>query len=221
MPRPATPKLPVSQTLISEVLQRVSNAKTKGEKVNILREYDSEALRKVLLCNFARSIRFVFPAGKTPYTPQERPKGIGHSYLFREHRLLDKFIKKLVKGVVYYGCSKGTRPAIQQLKKENLWIQLLESLHEDEAFLLDLLKDKSITDRYKITRQNVIEAFPQLRLQDEQEPRVKPQPAPTPQPEAKTEEETEPKKPAAKPRRRRTTTKKTTAKKTTTTAAKD
>lgn len=212
MARPATPKLPVSQTLISEVLQRVSNAKTKDEKVYILREYESEALTKILLCNFARSVRFVFPPGKTPYTPQDRPKGIGHSYLFREHRLLDKFIKKLVNGVVYYGCSKMTRPTMQQLKKENLWIQLLESLHEDEAYLLDLLKDKKLTERFKITRQNVIDAFPKLRLQDEQEPRV-PQPAPVAQPETKDE----PKKPATKPRRRRATTKKTTTSKSTTT----
>lgn len=217
MARPATPKLPVSQTLISEVLQRVSNAKTKDEKVYILREYESEALTKILLCNFARSVRFVFPPGKTPYTPQERPKGLGHSFLFREHRLLDKFIKKLVNGVVYYGCSKGTRPMMQQLKKENLWIQLLESLHEDEAFLLDLLKDKKLTDRFKITRQNVIDAFPKLRLQDELEPRVRPQPTPTPEPQAEVETPVEPKKPATKPRRRRATTKKTTTSKSTTT----
>ena len=68
MARRKTPKLPVNKTLISEVLQRVSNAKTKGEKVSILREYKSSALTKILLCNFAKSINFVFPSGKTPYT---------------------------------------------------------------------------------------------------------------------------------------------------------
>ena len=56
---------------------------------------------------------------------------------------------------------------MQQLKKENLWIQILESLHAEEAGLLDLVKDKKLTDRYKITRQNVIDAFPELKLQDE------------------------------------------------------
>ena len=60
MPRPAKPKLPVSKTLISEVLQRVSNAKTKSEKVKILQEYKSPALTKLLLCNYARNITFVF-----------------------------------------------------------------------------------------------------------------------------------------------------------------
>jgi hypothetical protein len=167
MPRPAKPKLPVSKTLMSEVFQRVSNAKTKDAKVEILKEYKSPALTKLLLCNFAKSIRFCFPSGETPYTPQERPKGVDHQYLFTEQRMIDKFIAKKVNGVVYFGCSGNTKPRIQQIKKEALWVQLLEALHPDEAEVLDLIKDKKLTTRYKITKQNVIDAFPELRLQDE------------------------------------------------------
>ena len=99
MARPTTPKLPVSKTLISEVLQRVSNAKTKAKKIEILHEYRSEALTKILLCNFAKSIRFVFPEGETPYRPLDRPKGIDHQTLFTEHRMLEKFIAKSINGV--------------------------------------------------------------------------------------------------------------------------
>ena len=171
MARPATPKLPVSQTLISEVLQRTSNAKTKAEKVKVLKEYRSPALTKILLCNFAKNVRFMFPSGKTPYTATDRPKGLDHQKLYSEHRLIDKFIAKKVNGIVYYGCSGTTRPNIQQIKKEQLWVQLLEGLHKEEAELLDLVKDKKLTDRYKITRQNVIDAFPELRLQDQNEPK--------------------------------------------------
>ena len=167
MARPATPKLPVDKTLISEVLQRVSNAKNKDEKVKLLQQYKSPALTKILLCNFAKNIHFVFPEGQTPFTALDVPKGVEHQVLFREHRLLDKMIKKEVNGITYYGCSGGTEPGIQQLKKEALWIQLLESLHADEAELLDLVKDKKVTDRYKITKQNVIDAFPELGLQHE------------------------------------------------------
>ena len=56
MARPATPKLPKEKTLISEALQRVSNAKNKAAKIKILKEYDTMALRKVLLCNFSYDI---------------------------------------------------------------------------------------------------------------------------------------------------------------------
>ena len=166
MARPSTPKLPVPQTLISEVLQRVSNAKTKATKIEILQEYKSPALTKILLCNFADTINFVFPTGKTPYTPNDRPKGVQHKLLFTEQRLLDKFITKTVNGVTYYGCSGTPKPRIQQLKKEHMWIQLLESLHADEAELLDLVKDGDLTKRYKITKANVVEAFPELGLQN-------------------------------------------------------
>ena len=167
MPRPAKTKLPVNKTLMSEVFQRVSNAKTRAQKIEILQEYKSPALTKLLLCNFAKSVRFCFPSGQTPYTPQERPKGVDHQYMYTEHRLIEKFIAKRVNGVVYYGCSGTTRPRIQQLKKENLWLQLLEGLHPDEATVMDLIKDKDLTSKYKITKQNVIDAFPELRLQDE------------------------------------------------------
>lgn len=167
MARPTRPVLPVEQTLISEVLQRVSNAKTKAEKVDLLQRYKSPALTKILLCNFAKNIQFMFPDGETPFKALGMPKGIQHQLLFREHRLIDKMIKKEVKGVVYYGCSGKTQPSIQQLKKEALWIQLLESLHADEAELLDLIKDKKLTDRYKVTKANVVEAFPELGLQNQ------------------------------------------------------
>ncbi len=168
MPRPATPKLSVDKTLLSEVLQRVSNAKTKTKKVEILQEYNSAALKKVLLCNFAKSITFCFPEGETPYRALDRPKGIDHQMLISEHRMLGNFIKKTINGVTWYGCSNRTAPQMQQLKKENLWIQILESLHPEEAALLDLIKDKKLTTRYKITKQNVIEAFPELLLQEEE-----------------------------------------------------
>ena len=169
MARPITPKLPVSKTFISEVLQRVSNAKTKDEKVKILVEYKSPALTKILLCNFAKNIRFVFPDGATPYTPSNLPPGIEHQVLFSEHRHLDLYITKTVNGVTYFGCSGGVKPRLPQLKKEQLWIQLLEVLHASEAELLDLVKDKKLTSRYKVTKQNVIEAFPELGLQNESE----------------------------------------------------
>ena len=49
--------------------------------------------------------------------------------------MIDKFITKTVNGVKYYGCSGTPKPALQQLKKENMWIQILEGLHAEEAEL--------------------------------------------------------------------------------------
>ena len=168
MPRPRTPKLSKEKTLISEVLQRVSNAKTKDKKVEILQEYDTQALQKILLCNFSYNIKFVFPDGLTPYNrpedEDEIPIGMDHTWLLSEHRQLDKFCKKAWNGQVYFGDSGTQKPSIPQLRKEQLWVQLLESLHPNEAEVLDLVKDKKLQTRYKITKQNVIDAFPNLEV---------------------------------------------------------
>ena len=156
-------KLPPNP-FIHEILELASKQRSKAKKIEILKEYKTPALTKVLLCNFSKSISFVFPSGETPYRPLDRPKGIEHQMLITEHRMLEKFIKKTINGVTWYGCSNRTAPSIQQLKKENLWIQVLEGLHPDESAVLDLIKDKKLNERYKITKQNVIDAFPELNL---------------------------------------------------------
>ena len=52
-------------------------------------------------------------------------------------------------------------PNISKVKREQLWIQMLEGLHWKEADLLNLMKDKNITNKYKsITYELISEAFP-------------------------------------------------------------
>ena len=38
--------------LISEVLQKVSNAKTKAQKVKLLQQHNTNALRSILIANY-------------------------------------------------------------------------------------------------------------------------------------------------------------------------
>ena len=45
------------QLLLNEVLQKVSNAKTKAQKIKLLRELNSPALRSILIANFDESDR--------------------------------------------------------------------------------------------------------------------------------------------------------------------
>ena len=79
-----------------------------------------------------------------------------------EHRNIDMFCAKNVNGRWFFGDSGMPKPSIPQLRKEQLWVQLLENLHPDEAEVLDLVKDKKINSKYKITKQNVVDAFPDL-----------------------------------------------------------
>ena len=59
--------------LLSEILRKVSNAKTKKEKIELLRKHNSAALRQMLIINFDESVVSVMPEGDVPYTPNDSP----------------------------------------------------------------------------------------------------------------------------------------------------
>lgn len=142
--------LPVYELLITEVLQRVSNAKTKTEKIELLRNLNSDALRAILIWNFDESIKSAVPDGDVPYTPNDAPVGTDHTRLFKEHRNLYRFIV-------------GGDNGLNRIRREQLFIQLLENLHKDEAELICLVKDKKMQDKYRITKAVVEEAFPKIK----------------------------------------------------------
>ena len=134
--------------LMNEVLQKVSNAKTKKEKIALLQKLNTQALRSLLIINFDESIISMLPDGDVPYTPNEAPEGTEHTVLEKEYRLLYHFFK---------GGSK-----ISQAKREQMFVQLLEGLTGPEAETLVLAKDKKLGKRYKITKACVTEAFPSI-----------------------------------------------------------
>ena len=135
--------------LLSEILRKVSNAKTKKEKVTLLRKYNSTALRQMLIINFDESIISMMPEGDVPYTPNDAPLGTDHSRLEQEYRGLYRFFK---------GGAK-----LPSIKRESMFVQLLEGLCAEEAELLVLAKDGKMNENYKrITKAVVSEAFPQI-----------------------------------------------------------
>ena len=136
--------------LISEILRKVSNAKTKKEKVDLLKKHNSTALRQLMIINFDESIISELPEGDVPYTPNDAPVGTDHTRLESEYKGLYRFFK-------------GGDPRIKSLKRETLFVQLLEGLSAEEAELLVLCKDGRLNEKYKrITKAVISEAFPQM-----------------------------------------------------------
>ncbi len=135
--------------LMNEVLQKVSNAKTKKEKIKLLQEFNTQALRMLLIINFDDSVVSLLPPGDVPYTPNEAPEGTEHTVLEKEARILHHFFK---------GGSN-----IKQVKREQMFVQMLEGLSAGEAEALILAKDKKIGKRWKITKACVSEAFPAIQ----------------------------------------------------------
>ena len=133
--------------LFSEILDKVHKAKTKNQKVSILREHNTDSLRMLLKAAFDPNIEWVFPEGEVPYTPNDTPEGQEHTVLAQEAKRLWHFIK-------------GADNKTKQHQKENMFFQMLEGLHESEAKLLVLAKDKKLHQHYKGLSANVVrEAF--------------------------------------------------------------
>tara|TARA_B100000003_G_scaffold80483_1_gene72300 strand:- start:1095 stop:1529 length:435 start_codon:yes stop_codon:yes gene_type:complete len=135
--------------MISEVLQKAHNAKTKAEKIKILQENNSQTLRSIFIINFDDSVVSRLPAGDVPYTPNDAPKGT-------EHTLLEKEGSKLY----YY--FKGGADNIPQMKIETMFIGLLEGLHASEAEVVVKAMNRELHKRYRITQKVVSEAFPSI-----------------------------------------------------------
>ena len=133
-----------------EVLELVSKQKTKAKKIEILQEYESDALKSILIWNFDQTVVSVVPEGEVPFKKNDVPIGTDHTSLRREWKQLYHFIQ-------------GGNDTLSALRRETMFIQMLEGLHPSEAEIICLVKDKRLTDKYKVTYDQVKEAFPDIQ----------------------------------------------------------
>ena len=133
--------------LISEIFTKINNAKDKPKKIEVLKQYDSPGMRMILKGAFDPKIVWELPEGTPPYIENEAPAGTEHTYLEVEARRL-------------YNFAKGGNSTINKIRKETLFIQMLEGLHASEAKVLIDVKNKSLNKTYKgLTSDMVKEAF--------------------------------------------------------------
>lgn len=134
--------------LVSEMLDDVNNAKTREEKVALLRQYDRPDFITVIRLNFDPNLVMDLPEGEPPYKKElDVPAGMSHTNLLKEIRRF------------YIWLDSNTN--LPKLKKESLFVNLLEGLHWTEAEALVLAKDRNLTKKYKTIKEDLIrEAFP-------------------------------------------------------------
>ena len=150
--KPATPqKVPDLPTnpFAYEVFDAVSNMRSKALKVEALQRYNDPSIRALLIWNFDPSVTSALPDGAVPYKPNEVPEGTDHTSLRREWKNLYHFIK-------------GGNDGLNGLRRESMFVQMLEGLHPREADLVCLVKDKRLSDKYKVTLEMVKEAYPDI-----------------------------------------------------------
>ena len=142
-------KLPPNP-FVHEILELVDSQRTKAKKIEILREYDDLALKAILIWNFDPTAISVLPEGPVPYKENEVPIGTDHTSLRREWKNLYHFVK-------------GGNDRLSAIRRETMFVQMLEGLHPEEAKIICLVKDKDLESRYKITYDMVQQAYPDIQ----------------------------------------------------------
>ena len=125
------------------------NREQRQKKIAALQEHRDDSLTAILIWNFDDRVQSAVPEGDVPYRENEVPVGTDHTSLRREWKTLYHFIK-------------GGNDTLTSLRRETMFIQLLEGLHPEEAKIVCLVKDKNLTDKYKLTKALVEEAYPDI-----------------------------------------------------------
>jgi len=142
-------KLPPNP-FVHEIFELVSKQRSKAKKVEVLKEQRCDAITALLIWNFDDSVISLLPEGEVPYEKNEVPVGTDHTSLRKEWKNLYHFVK-------------GGNDSLSKTRRESMFIQILEGLHPTEADILCLVKDKALTSRFKISREVVEQAYPDIQ----------------------------------------------------------
>ena len=63
----------------------------------------------------------------------------------------------------FYNFIQGGNDRLSSRKRETIFINILEGLHPLEAEILMLVKDKNLETKYKISKENVSEAYSDIQ----------------------------------------------------------
>ena len=175
-PKPL-PKLPL-RPLAFEVLDLVSKQRTKAKKNEVLKTYEDISLKIILIWNFDESVQSVLPPGDVPYSgydDQNTYSGTLSTKITEEVRRMhetgsfslgssDQQGHTTIRReyVNFYLFLKGGNDALNNIRRETMFINILQGLHPLEAEIVSLIKDGRLEEKYKVTQEVVAQAYPDI-----------------------------------------------------------
>ena len=181
----ATTKKPVAQKVadlptnpfVFEVLNAASKMRSKALKVEVLQKYSHPSLKAVFIWNFDETVISLLPPGEVPYANNLEDETATGTLSEKIEDAVSKMgelrttslgsqdqgkasIRKEFQK--FYNFIKGGNDGLSGIRRETMFINILTGLHPLEAEILILIKDKKLTDKYKITKEIVSEAFPDI-----------------------------------------------------------
>ena len=158
-----------------EVFHLASKQRSKAKKVEVLKRYEDPSLKAIFIWNFDESIISVLPDGEVPYTgydDQTTYSGTLTTKISEEVRKMHETgsfsigatdkeghttIRREYKN--FYHFIKGGNDSLNNIRRETMFINILEGLHPLEAEIITLVKDKNLETKYKIPKEVVSEAY--------------------------------------------------------------
>ena len=172
----AIPNLP-NNPFVYEVFDACSKQRTKAKKIEVLQRYAHDSVMAVLIWNFDESIVSLLPQGEVPYGNTREDNSVtgtlsdkindavgkmnemGSASLGSQDQGKASIRKEYTK---FYNFLKGGNDSLSNLRRETMFINILEGLHPLEAEILILVKDKKLSEKYKITKEIAAAAYPQI-----------------------------------------------------------
>lgn len=129
---------------ISWILEFTSKLPNDEERIKCLQANDNTAIRTVLKFALDPKAVWLLPEGAPPYTPCEYPNQ--ENMLYAESRRLYLFLE-------------GGNPNLKPIRREQMFIDLLQSIDVNDAKMLLAAKEKTLPWK-EITPKLVQKAFP-------------------------------------------------------------
>jgi len=172
-PIPNLPNIPFA----FEVFDAASKQRSKAKKVEVLQRYAHDSLLTLFIWNFDETALSALPPGDVPYGNTREDNSVTGTLSDKINDAVGKMNEMGSKSLgsqdqgkasirkeytKFYNFIKGGNNSLSSLRRETMFINILEGLHPLEAEILILVKDKKLTDKYKITKEVVSEAYPQI-----------------------------------------------------------
>ena len=172
---PATDSLPINP-FIHEVLSLADAQKSNAKKVEVLKNYEHDCLKVLFVWNFDSAVISLLPPGEVPYgesNAQTTFAGSLSENIAREAQGgesatgqdLDGRNKTTIRREYqnFYHYVQGGNGSLSTVRREMMFIDLLQGLHPKEAEILVLVKDKDLETKYNVSLDNVKQAYQDIQ----------------------------------------------------------
>ena len=171
------PDLP-NNPFIYEVFDVISKQRTKARKIEALQKYKAPVLITLFVWNFDESVVSMLPEGDVPYAAIDGETGFKGTLSEKIEDAVSKMEELDTRSLgandqgkttiraefrKFYNFIKGGNDGLSNLRRETMFINILSGLHPLEAQILCLCKDKKLETKYKITKELVAEAYPEVQ----------------------------------------------------------